>query len=56
MYTKNKRKAEQIEKRESEKRSAQQPEAQQRHNPRWFFPKDPDSFFKDLLMEQNEQG
>ena len=24
-------------------------------SPRWFFPADPDKFFSDLIMEQNEQ-
>lgn len=33
----------------------QRNEQKKRINPRWFLLSDPDSFFNDLLMEQNEQ-
>ena len=39
---------------EKEPAPARQPEQIRRHNPRLVF-NDPDKFFFDLLMEQNEQ-
>jgi hypothetical protein len=34
---------------------AEPPSAPAQRNPRWFLLSDPDTFFNDLLMEQDEQ-
>lgn len=38
-----------------ERQPENKPEQIRRINPRWFLLADPDKFFSDLIMEQNEQ-